>query len=306
MSSEQTRRTLNQIDNEIASLEHKSADLGKKEANARSNAARTMKSISNNASASILHSKQLQINRYNDEAIKAANDKAENDKKIADKRKKRADTMVKLQNEEAIERKKYENAQKTIQQQYERRIKNLTSQLSQDLILYSSILKVEKNDSDIKDNNEEYDVFISYASEDKETFVDDLVKELKKDGIKVWYDEINIGWGDSLRTKIDLGLAKSKYGIAVLSRDYIRKYWTKQELEGLFQQETPARKVILPLWHNITRDEVNAFSPILAARKALNTALLSTKEIANEFSNLFLDIKKHDLEKNTEISRNDR
>ena len=59
MSSDQTRRTLNQIDKEIATLEYKSAELGKKEANARSNAAQTMKSISNNASASILHSKQL-------------------------------------------------------------------------------------------------------------------------------------------------------------------------------------------------------------------------------------------------------
>jgi len=39
----------------------------------------------------------------------------------------------------------------------------------------------------------------------------------------VWYDALSIGWGDSLRAKIDDGLKKSKFGIVVLSKDYIRK-----------------------------------------------------------------------------------
>jgi hypothetical protein len=54
-----------------------------------------------------------------------------------------------------------------------------------------------------------YDVFISHANEDKETFVRSLAIELDRLGLKVWYDETAIDLGDSLRRKIDEGLAAS-------------------------------------------------------------------------------------------------
>ena len=58
-----------------------------------------------------------------------------------------------------------------------------------------------------------------------------------KYGFKVWYDALSIEWGDSLRAKIDAGLRKSRFGIVVISRHYIRKGWTQYELDGLFQKE---------------------------------------------------------------------
>ena len=56
--------------------------------------------------------------------------------------------------------------------------------------------------------------------------------QLKKQGLKVWYDTNKLKWGDSMREKIDKGLAKSRYGVVVLSPNYIaeHKYWTKAEL----------------------------------------------------------------------------
>jgi hypothetical protein len=106
MSAEQTRNTLNQLDKEIVALQKKSADLGKKEATERGNSARVAKSISKNASASMLKAKQLQIDRHNTAAIKALKDKADIDKKIADKLKKRGEVQLRLQKEETAERKK--------------------------------------------------------------------------------------------------------------------------------------------------------------------------------------------------------
>ena len=49
-----------------------------------------------------------------------------------------------------------------------------------------------------------------------------------------------------MREKIDEGLSKSRYGVAVLSPNYIaeNKYWTKAELNGLFQKETINGKTI--------------------------------------------------------------
>lgn len=132
------------------------------------------------------------------------------------------------------------------------------------------------------ETNEEYDVFIPHASEDKESFANDLYNSLNNAGIKVWYDELCISWGDSLRSKIDNGLRKSKYGIVILSNHYIKKGWTQYELDGLFQIEMTGGKTIPPIWHNISKKEVQDFSPTLAGRMALNSAMMTPNEIAEE------------------------
>ena len=100
---------------------------------------------------------------------------------------------------------------------------------------------------------------------------------------------INLNGGDSMREKIDKGLAKSKYGVVVLSPNYIaeHKYWTKAELNGLFQVEDISGKVILPIWHNLTKKQVVEYSPIIADRKAMTTAAMTPEEIATELKELF-------------------
>lgn len=50
-------------------------------------------------------------------------------------------------------------------------------------------------------------------------------------------------------------------------------------------------KVILPIWHDITKDEVQAFSPTLAGRKAMSTAMFTKREIAEELEKLLASIK---------------
>ncbi|WP_051940247.1 toll/interleukin-1 receptor domain-containing protein [Stenoxybacter acetivorans] len=280
MSAEQTRKTINQLDKDIVLLEKKSADYSKKEAMARSSAARVAKGTPKNASLATIKSKQSRIEKFNTDAIRAVNARADIDKKIADKRKKRAEAQVKLQKEEVAERKKNDKAQVVLQQNYEQRIDELTGQIQAQAVtqlqqhLYAATAE------------EEYDVFISHASEDKESFVDDLYQELDSRGVKVWYDAMSIKWGDSLRSKIDEGLRKSRFGIVILSNDFIRKGWTQYELDGLFQREMTGGKTILPIWHKITKDEVQTFSPPLAGRKALNTATLSAEEIAIELISL--------------------
>src|SRR5262249_40383546 len=62
-----------------------------------------------------------------------------------------------------------------------------------------------------------WDVFISHASEDKQDFVDGFKKALEASGVSVWYDQTALTIGDSLRGKIDEGLANSGFGIVVLS-----------------------------------------------------------------------------------------
>jgi len=46
--------------------------------------------------------------------------------------------------------------------------------------------------------DDKWDLFISHASEDKVGFVKPLAVFLTRSGIKVWYDEFSLKFGDSL------------------------------------------------------------------------------------------------------------
>lgn len=113
-----------------------------------------------------------------------------------------------------------------------------------------------------------WDVFICHASEDKATFVRELATSLAETGLDVWYDEFSLKVGDSLREAIDHGLANSQYGVVVLSKHFFEKNWPQRELDGLFSKEIAGIKVVLPVWHDVTFDEVSASSPMLAGLMA--------------------------------------
>jgi hypothetical protein len=117
-----------------------------------------------------------------------------------------------------------------------------------------------------------YDVFICHASEDKDDFVRPLAEMLKQQNISVWYDEFSLNVGDSLRQKIDDGLAQSSFGIVVLSPSFFRKPWTNRELNGLTSRELLERKeVILPIWHRVNLTDVAQYSPPLADKVAISS-----------------------------------
>ena len=78
----------------------------------------------------------------------------------------------------------------------------------------------------------------------------------------------------SLRRKIDKGLANSRFGIVVVSKDFIKKGWTNYELDGIITKAISGEQILLPIWHNITKKEVIDFSPSLADK-------LAATEIAN-------------------------
>jgi DNA-binding transcriptional regulator YhcF (GntR family) len=129
---------------------------------------------------------------------------------------------------------------------------------------------IQEETSDSVSNKEafEYDAFISHATGDKESFVRGLVQKLVGEGIHVWYDEFTLCIGDSLRQSIDRGLAKSRYGIVVLSPSFFKKNWPQKELDGLEARERHGDKVILPVWLNVDKEDVASYSPMLAGIKA--------------------------------------
>ena len=143
-------------------------------------------------------------------------------------------------------------------------------------------LSMDEANEDIKT----FDVFISHASEDKDEVVRPLANALLDKGLKVWYDEFELSIGDSLRRKIDTGLAHSRFGIVVLSKAFIQKGWTNYELDGIITKANTGEQVMLPIWHGITKQEVIDYSPSLADKLARNTATFTVEEIASEIAEL--------------------
>ena len=117
--------------------------------------------------------------------------------------------------------------------------------------------------------NEQYDLFLSHAFEDKETIARPLYRALVANGVTVWFDEAVLLMGDSLRRRIDAGLAKCRYGIVILSPKFLNKQWPQRELDALVARETATgEKAILPIWHELDRDTLMQYSPALIDRLA--------------------------------------
>ncbi len=65
-------------------------------------------------------------------------------------------------------------------------------------------------------------------------------------------------------------LNSADFGVVVLSKAFFRKKkWAENELAGLFALETTTRKIILPVWKDLTETDVKKYSPILAERFAV-------------------------------------
>lgn len=277
MSSNQYQRNVNSLDKEIADLEKKKSQSETEVATLLKNIAKAQKEMNQTKSESTKLSKIKQIESLNNKLAKKQAEVASYGKKVSEKTSKRNNAYQNLQRALSDEQKKQQKETEKLQKTYTQAIKSFNQRLT-----VSDIIENSNINNAVAD--EEYDVFISHAWEDKKTFVDDFVGKLENLGIRVWYDNNKLLWGDSMRSRIDAGLRKSKLGIVILSPDYIKegKYWTKAELNGLFQLESINGKKILPIWHNLTKQQIMEFSPMIADKKAILTADTTTEDIANE------------------------
>ena len=136
------------------------------------------------------------------------------------------------------------------------------SKRTKELNTYCALMNKDKN----------YDLFISHASEDKDAIVRPLATLLERFSVRVWYDEFSLQLGDSLTASIDKGLQESRYGLVVLSKAFLSKRWPEYEYRSLMTREIEGERVILPLWYDVTKEEVKNFSLYLTDIMALTVS----------------------------------
>lgn len=283
MSIQTEQNNINRVRKDLAELEKKNSQIRTKEASNFSKINQIQRNITKNISATMLNSKLRQIENLQKENAKLSEQAASISKKIADKTGELNRYVQRLTKEEERERKKISDSEKRREKEQLEFQRKLNQELEQQKKLVFE-LKNSNVSEKITEDNRTYDYFISHASEDKEDFVRPLAEQLQNLGVEVWYDEFTLKIGDSLRRSIDKGLSNAKFGIVILSSSFFKKNWTNYELDGMIAREMEGIKVILPIWHKITKTELLQFSPTLADKYAFNTSLMSVEEIAKELA----------------------
>lgn len=139
------------------------------------------------------------------------------------------------------------------------------------------------------ESGQTWDVFISHAGEDKAAVAIPLYEALTARGLKVWLDKGELRIGDSLRRKIDYGLAHSSFGVVVFSKTFFAKGWPQYELDGIVGLSVAGKQRMLPIWHDISKDEIESQSPSLADKIGRTTATSTIAEIADEIAEVVRD-----------------
>lgn len=274
---------INQLEKSIADFQKKIADESKKENDKARQIETINKSINKNTSLSTIQSKQRQIQGYQNEIFNCKKKIADYQKQIANKTVELGRKKQELRKAEEVEQKKFQQQQQEFHKKLQKDIDEQRMQLD---FLVSQTFS-SKTSVDIDGGmSKEYDFFISHASEDKNEIVRELAEALRQNGFNVWYDEFELKIGDSLRKSIDNGLINSKYGLVIISPYFIKKNWTEYELNGMVAREMNGHKVILPIWHKVTKDEVLKFSPSLVDKLALNTSIHTIQDIVNALKEL--------------------
>ncbi|XP_031263725.1 TMV resistance protein N-like [Pistacia vera] len=97
-----------------------------------------------------------------------------------------------------------------------------------------------------------YDVFLSFRGEDtRNNFTDHLHVALKKSGITVFKDDIELEKGKSTSLELYKAIEESRISIIVSSRNYASSTWCLNELVKIFQCMMTMKHTVFPIFYDV-------------------------------------------------------
>ena len=101
------------------------------------------------------------------------------------------------------------------------------------------------------------------------------------------YDEFTLKFGESLCDEISNGIKKSEFGLVIISPNFLKKEWTKKELNGLFSKEIFSKEnIILPVCLNVSYEEIYNLCPILSDKVSLRVENNETDKVIEKILSL--------------------
>jgi len=129
------------------------------------------------------------------------------------------------------------------------------------------------------------DVFILHVPEDK-AVVRAFAFALRKKGLKVSYDDFELVKGDSVHKKVNAGMGSSRLGVVVVSRPFVMQGWVTGGVGDLAVRPLSGKQALMPLWHDITRNEALEFCADIADLAGCHTGVSTYDEIAEDIAAL--------------------
>jgi hypothetical protein len=121
-------------------------------------------------------------------------------------------------------------------------------------------------------------VYLAHASEDHETLAKPLAESLMANGIEVWFDEWEIRTGDSLRRKMEEGLAICTHFVVLLTPNSLHKPWVETEIDAGFIRSVGGASRFMGLRTGIGVDDL---SPFLRTLRCPEVHLGQVSEVEN-------------------------
>lgn len=138
----------------------------------------------------------------------------------------------------------------------------------------------------------EFDVFLSHSSLDKEVFVTELSEKLSEKGLKVFEDVKVFKIGQSQTDMMNMGILNSRFVVVFLSSNFIQSGWSEYEFKSFLNREINEKKIIiLPIWHDVSAEQVRQYNPYLVDKFALSTEKFTVDEIVEHISQVFSQSK---------------
>ncbi len=163
---------------------------------------------------------------------------------------------------------------------------NSYSEMSEKLNELSLDIKHSVKDKEII----EFDVFLSHSSLDKDIFVSELSGKLSNKGLKVFEDVKVFKIGQSQTDMMNMGILNSRFVVIFLSKNFIDSGWSQYEFKSFLNREINEKRVIiLPIWHEVSVDDVRQYNPYIVDKYAFNTSKQTLDEMVNQIHQVVLD-----------------
>ena len=137
----------------------------------------------------------------------------------------------------------------------------------------------EKASEQAQAHPERRDLFLCHAWGDREGSARELHGHLKANGASVWFSEDDLPLGSLMIREIDKGLRNCRVGIVLVTPALLKSI----EDEGVAEKELAvllSTRRVIPVLHEVSFNDLNDVSPMLASHSGLSTKESSLDNIA--------------------------
>jgi hypothetical protein len=157
-----------------------------------------------------------------------------------------------------------------------------------DLFAFKERLEIAQRISS-KPLGKESPVFISHSSKDK-PIIEDLIPYMTSAGLPIWYDKINIDYGQSIVEAVQEGVGMSKAVIFWITKNFLESSWCKTEMRNFLNRHSGGDNVRII---SVVSDDVGKEDIPIFMQELKYLRLEKDMNLANVAKEILPTLKRH-------------